>query len=104
MFGLEPEEISQMQHIFAKYPQICQVAVFGSRAKGNYNPWSDIDLAIFGNSIGLDVINGLDNELDDLMLPIYVDLLVVNQVENEAIKTQIHRDGKILYQANGIVV
>ncbi len=45
-FGLTDEMISQIQVIFAKYPEISTVKIYGSQAKGNYKTQSDIDLVI----------------------------------------------------------
>ena len=45
--------IDQINSIFAKYKQIDQVIVYGSRAKGNYKKGSDIDLVIKGRDLNL---------------------------------------------------
>ena len=49
MFGLEPEVIVAVQRVFAMFPQIGQVILYGSRAKGSYRTGSDIDLTLIAS-------------------------------------------------------
>lgn len=49
MFGLQQKHIDAINACFAQYPQIEQVILYGSRAKGNYKNGSDIDLTIVGD-------------------------------------------------------
>ncbi|MEW4901747.1 nucleotidyltransferase domain-containing protein [Clostridium tetani] len=39
--------------------------MFGSRAKGNYKPGSDIDIAIYGENINLDILSKLNSILEE---------------------------------------
>jgi predicted nucleotidyltransferase len=48
--------------------------LYGSRAKGNYRPGSDIDLTLLGESLNLTELQKIELELDDLMLPYKIDL------------------------------
>lgn len=43
---LKESDIEYIQSLFVKITEIKRVKLFGSRAKGNFNKWSDIDLAI----------------------------------------------------------
>ena len=47
-FGLEVPVIENIISILEQYPKVDKAFVFGSRAKGNYRPDSDIDIAIKG--------------------------------------------------------
>lgn len=50
--GLSPEVfdfISQLSELY----DVSRVVVFGSRARGDFRPKSDIDLAVTGGSVGL---------------------------------------------------
>ena len=67
--GLSPETIKKTHRVFAHYPEIEQVYIYGSRAKGNYQPGSDIDLAIKGTQMTTSQLYRMESELDDLMLP-----------------------------------
>ena len=43
-FGLSNDIINRIHSVFRKYPEIENATLYGSRAKGNYKPYSDIDL------------------------------------------------------------
>ena len=47
-FGLEDGASRLMRNVFKKHPNITEVRVFGSRAKGNFRRESDVDFALFG--------------------------------------------------------
>ena len=55
-FGLTNEEINKVVSIFAKYPAIEKAIIYGSRAKGNYKQYSDIDIALIGTNLNLNKI------------------------------------------------
>ncbi|MCK0202958.1 nucleotidyltransferase domain-containing protein, partial [Ornithobacterium rhinotracheale] len=46
MYGLKEKHIDTIQSIFGKYPEIDEAILYGSRAKGNYQNGSDIDLTL----------------------------------------------------------
>ncbi|WP_197904747.1 nucleotidyltransferase domain-containing protein [Desulfosarcina alkanivorans] len=50
--------------------------MYGSRAKGNFKPGSDIDLTLKVNRLNLHLLNKISLELDDLLLPYTVDLSI----------------------------
>lgn len=43
-FGLKDETIEHVHDVFSRFPQIEEVIIYGSRAKGTYRNGSDIDL------------------------------------------------------------
>ena len=73
-FGLKEKDIKTINAIFEQYPEILQVTLYGSRAKGNYKPGSDIDLSIIDTNLDFTELLELKNKLDDLMLPYKNDL------------------------------
>ena len=65
MYGLSSELIQRFNAVFAQYPQLEKVVIFGSRATGRYRAGSDIDLAMFlkpGQSLDL---NRIAQQLDE---------------------------------------
>ena len=98
LFGLKRETIKAIQSVFSKYSQIQSVLVYGSRAKGNFKPGSDIDLTIIGQNIDLSLKLQIENEIDDLMLPYKVDLSILSEIENPDLVDHIQRVGKVFYQ------
>ena len=97
-FGLSDSTITKIQHVFAKYAQIEKVVVYGSRAKGNFRPGSDIDLALFGIDLDQQQCSDIAEELDDLLLPYMIDLSIFDQLRHSELKEHIERVGRIFYQ------
>ena len=48
MFGLTDQEIQQLKVYLAAIPEIKRAWIYGSRAKGNYKDFSDVDLTLEG--------------------------------------------------------
>jgi predicted nucleotidyltransferase len=97
-FGLSDKTVVQLKNIFSKYDQITEVILYGSRAKGNYDEGSDIDLAIKGKDFDFSLLQKINNEIDDLLLPYIVDILILNTIENKDIVNHIKRIGKTIYR------
>ena len=93
-YGLKSKVIDRINSIFTKYPQIEKVILYGSRAKGNYENGSDIDLSMIGIEIDLNVLNKIENELDDLLLPYSIDLSNYSHISNTDLLDHINRVGK----------
>ena len=88
-----------MQRIFREQKNIRKVLIFGSRAKGNYKPGSDIDLAIIGDCITLRQRNEILNRIDDLGILYKIDLLDYNKTAGTPIGEHIDRVGQVFYTA-----
>lgn len=95
--GLSPETIKKIHQVFARCPEIEQVYIYGSRAKGNYQPGSDIDLAIKGQQMTHSQLYRTESELDDLLLPYKIDLCLLHCIDNQALIDHIQRVGIIFY-------
>ncbi len=96
-FGLSSETIDKLQAVFARHAGIDQVLVYGSRAKGDYRPGSDIDLTVKGTLLPFDEWLRLENELDDLLLPWSIDLSQYPLLDNPDLVAHIDRVGQVLY-------
>lgn len=93
----DAEVLEEIQKVFSSFEKIEQVKVFGSRAKGIAKPGSDFDLAIFGDNISVTDLLAIYEQLDYLDLPWQFDLVVYDQIENQAVKEHIDRIGKSIY-------
>lgn len=96
-YGLSDSTIEKIRGVLSAFGKIDKAILFGSRAKGTYKPGSDIDLAVFGNNIGLEEHNSLANLLDDLLLPYKIDVIVYTRINSEALKVHIARAGKLFF-------
>lgn len=97
-FGLEENDILKLQKIFADYPQIESIKIYGSRAKGNYKNGSDIDLTLIGQDLNLTIVNAIETQIDDLLLPYLFDISIYHQISNPDLIDHIKRVGQIFYQ------
>lgn len=80
---LAPAELALLFGVFRRHPEITEVRLFGSRAKGAHTRHSDIDLALWGN---VDVLQAEDiaAELDELPLPYRHDVQPFNAIKLRA--------------------
>lgn len=99
-FGLKTETIKAIQEILAGYPEVDRAIIYGSRAKGNYRPGSDIDLTLTGEKLTLTTLQKIENEIDDLLLPYKVDLSLLHHIQNVELLEHIERVGKVFYERN----
>ncbi len=93
-FGLSNEDIDKIKVVFAKFPEIERVVIYGSRVKGNYKPSSDIDLTLVGEKLNLTLLQTLENEIDDLLLPYKFDISIFHQISNPDLINHIERVGR----------
>ncbi|MDP3589001.1 MAG: nucleotidyltransferase domain-containing protein [Methylobacter sp.] len=98
-YGLKEQIIAQINSVFARYPEVEQVILYGSRAKGTYKNSSDIDLTLKGHDLNLKVINSISNELDELLVPYSFDILIFSQISNADLVDHIDRLGVVFYEA-----
>ena len=96
--GLNQRTQDALCDLFRNDPIIAQVVLYGSRAKGNFKPGSDIDLAIDAPLFNLQKLLALQVGIDDLMLPYKVDVTVLHQIDNKELREHIQRIGKLFYQ------
>lgn len=96
-FGLSDDTIKILKDFFKQFPQIEQVKIFGSRAKGDYRPNSDIDFVLFGNHIDETFIRHIASEIDELPTPYKYDILDYKTIDNKNLKKIIDETAKLFY-------
>lgn len=101
-FGLKEKTIQKIQNVFAAFPEVDEAVLYGSRAKGNYRPGSDIDLTLKGDNLNLPVLNKISLQLDDLLLPYTFDLSVYRHLDNSALIDHISRVGVSFYKRENV--
>lgn len=98
-FGLNENTIEKLHSLFMKYPEIDEVIIYGSRAKGNFREGSDIDITLKGNNVTDEICSKLWMDIDDLNTPYLVDLSVYSSIKSESLKGHIEQIGKTFYKA-----
>lgn len=99
-FGLDDTVIKSLCDVFCQHANIRQVLVFGSRAKGNYRPGSDIDLALVGDDITFNQRNTILGQILDTGILYGIDLVDYNKKKDTNIGEHIARVGIPLYSAS----
>ena len=109
-YGLLEKDMLHILEAVRCFPEIAQVVLFGSRAKGNYKPGSDVDLAIKGATVTYDTAVKLAEMLnEEKPLPYFFDVIHYETVTDPQFVQHIDRVGIVLYskqqnpkQADGI--
>lgn len=97
IYQIDKEVAEQLKDFFNRFNFIDKVVVFGSRARHDCNPKSDIDLCIYSLEMNNEEFTKLKFELDDL--PILYKLDIVHfEKSNKELKSNIIRDEKLLFQ------
>lgn len=100
--GLSPATLAKITTVLAQCPSLEKAVLYGSRAKGNYRPGSDIDLSLFGETLSHAHLGQIESQLDDLMLPYSFDLSLFSQIDNPDLTEHIQRVGVVFYEKSGL--
>lgn len=93
-FGLEKSELDFILKLLREnLPSETRYYIFGSRAKGNYKKFSDVDIAILSDDSKLDglLLNELVNKFAESLFPYEVDIIDLNAV-SQTFKSIISKD------------
>lgn len=96
--GLTEKAVAQIHAVLAKHPEVEKATLYGSRAKGNYRPGSDVDLTLLGDGVTQTILGQIQTELEDGLLPYRFDLSVFSQITHADILEHIQRVGVIFYE------
>lgn len=89
-FGISEKSYQLLQDTFSKFPEVEEVIIFGSRAKGNYKKGSDIDLAIKGAKCTASLAWRLQSYINEhLPIPYNVDVINYNSLDHRELKRHI---------------
>ena len=92
--GLKERVIDEIKVLYYLFPQINQIIIFGSRARGNYNRTSDIDIAITGQID--EIIYKIRDYFEESNLLYTVDVINYNSITDMEFKKNIDTEGIIL--------
>ncbi|TAE28251.1 MAG: nucleotidyltransferase domain-containing protein [Candidatus Kapaibacterium sp.] len=92
-FGLTERDMTTLHNILRRYPDVQQVCIFGSRAKGTFKHGSDIDLAVMNPDVSDVTIRRIKTNCEDSSLPYMVDILPFATLTDNAVKDHLMRVG-----------
>lgn len=79
-------------------PEVDEVVLYGSRAKGNYKVGSDIDLSMKGEGLDFTLLSSINQQLYDLPIPYIVNLSILEDIINPNLVEHIQGVGQVFYQ------
>jgi hypothetical protein len=65
--GLPASTVAQVHGVLTRHPEVERAILYGSRAKGNFKPGSDIDLTLSGSGLDERIRGRIDEELEAVM-------------------------------------
>jgi len=92
--GLKKELVEQIVKVILKHDKPKRIVLFGSRARGDFSPVSDIDLAVECVKSATLIKEVLDEEVDTLLKFDVVDLSKVP----DYLREEIEKEGIVLYE------
>ena len=95
-FNLNPKIITGIKTIAEKYP-VSKIVLFGSRARGDNNMKSDIDIAIytfpeFKNK------GHFASDIEDLETLLKIDTVFISKDTDEKLIKNIQKEGVVIYE------
>jgi predicted nucleotidyltransferase len=96
--GLTDGTVAQIHEVLSQFPEVEKAVLYGSRAKGNYKPGSDVDLTLVGAGVTSKILGQIRGELDDGLLPYTFDLSILAQITQADLLDHIRRVGLVFYE------
>lgn len=97
IYGFTDEERELMEKIFRSVPHIERVLLYGSRAKGTFKEFSDVDITLFGSQLTHDDLLDVCERLDESNLPYFYDVSIFCKLTDAEFISHIKRVGKWIY-------
>lgn len=98
MYGLSDKEFDEMTAIFSKCDNLEKVILYGSRAKGNYKKFSDVDITLEGDNLTLADLFQIQDLLYESDLPYMYDVLIFSKITNPDLIDHIRRRGVVIWE------
>ena len=97
-FGLSDDYWQRIMSVLRAHSAIERAVLYGSRAKGTYRRYSDIDITLIGDSLTEQERNVIANELDDKLLPYFIDLSLYSTITSPELLSSIDSTGVTIYE------
>lgn len=93
-FGLKERELDEIKALYYLFPEIDEIVIFGSRARGDYNKVSDIDIAIKGEVDK--IMYKIRDYFEESSIIYTVDVVNYISISNQDFKENIDNEGIIV--------
>ncbi len=98
MYGIRENLYNDIISVIKNFG-VKKAILFGSRARGNYKPNSDIDIAFVFNNTDKDNFIKMQTKLEDLNTLYKFDIVDFNTLKNDRFKEEIIKDGIVIYKS-----
>jgi uncharacterized protein len=95
-FYLDTKIITGLKNIAENYP-VSRIVLFGSRARGDNNPRSDIDIAVY-TLPEFDCKGHFTSDIEELETLLKVDLTFINNDTDCVLIRNIENEGVVIYE------
>ena len=97
--GLSENDLTLIARAAKQFPEIQQVILFGSRAKGTHKPGSDVDLAIKGKRLAYESAIRLASLLnEETPMPYFFDVVNCDTIAEPQLIEHIDRVGVVIFE------
>ena len=98
MYGLTDKSYNELLEILSSIPEIEEVLIYGSRARGDFGRASDVDLSIKGKNVVRHTLAILNDKLYESHIPQVFDTHIYSDIKNQNFKNNVDREGKVIYR------
>ena len=92
--GLSERVTDLLRAELRRFPEVRAAYLYGSRARGDYKPQSDIDIAIDAPDMTQQIFAQLWSAIDALPIAYPLDCVWLQALPESRLKAQIERDGR----------
>jgi len=96
-YNIPTDVLHELNALFTRYSAIEKVALFGSRARGDHTPKSDIDIAVFSKTMPKEHFKLLQLELSELPILHHIDSVHFEK-STKALQDNIQREGLTIFK------
>lgn len=98
-FGLRDSELAEIVSVISSRTAVERALIFGSRAKGNFRPGSDVDISLGGAGVRHEDVLEIGYSLnEEKFLPYQFDIVAYDAIDNESLREHIDRVGREIFR------
>lgn len=98
--GLSDAEIAQIQTVLATITNLERAVIFGSRTTGKYKPNSDVDIALYGDTLTFACLFEMEEALHEMGFKHELDILLFSAIQDPRFKAAIERTAVEVFSCN----
>ncbi len=88
----------KINKVLKRYPEVAFAYLFGSEARGDKTPLSDLDIAIYMKEYSGDRVLSIHADLARALKRSDIDLVILNRTRNLLLLEDIIRNGQLVYE------